>query len=345
MLVRTSRQQLVAALRALALPLAFSLLLTACGGGQQSAGPAAEPTAAAPAATSQTADGTQDSAATDSRSITHAMGTTEIKGTPQKVVVLVNGLVDISLALGVKPVGAVESWIGDPWYDYIKDQMQGVTVLGEETQPSLEAIASLKPDLILGSKMRHEKIYSQLSAIAPTVMTETVYDWKENLKLAGEALNKQAEAERLLADWDARVADFKQKMGDKLQTEVSLIRFNPDHARIYYTGFPGSIIEEVGLSRPEAQRVKDKVVGQLTKEQIPQMDGDIIFDFTADWLGDGAVQKLREEWTQDPLWQNLKAVRNNRVYQVNEVFWNMSGGVMAANKMLDDLYRYFEIEP
>ncbi|UFJ41418.1 iron-siderophore ABC transporter substrate-binding protein [Brevibacillus humidisoli] len=343
MLARTYLQR-PTPFRVLALFLTAVLLLAGCGGGQQQTQPSTQPSGDNSASSPGTESGEQGTSSEETRTITHAMGTTEIKGTPQKVVVLVNGLVDISLALGVKPTGAVQSWIGDPWYDYIKDDMQGVTVLGEETQPNLEKIASLKPDLILGSKMRHEKIYTQLSAIAPTVMTETVFDWKENLKLSAEALNKQAEAEKLISDWDKRVADFKQKMGDKLKTEVSLIRFNPDHARIYYTGFPGSIIEEVGLARPESQRVKDQVIAKLTKEQIAQMDGDVIFDFTADWKGDGAVKKLQEEWTNDPLWKNLNAVRNNKVYQVNEVFWNMSGGVMAANKMLDDLYKYFEIE-
>ncbi|RKD32446.1 ABC transporter substrate-binding protein [Thermohalobacter berrensis] len=274
------------------------------------------------------------------RIIEHAMGKTEINGTPKRVVVLVNGMVDISLALGVKPIGAVESWIGDPWYKYIEDDMEGVKPLGKETQPNLELIASLKPDIILGSKMRHEKIYEQLSSIAPTIMSENVFDWKANLKLVSKALNKEEKGEKIVEDWNKRVKDFKNKLGDKASLEISLIRFNPDHARIYYTGFPGMIIEEVGLSRPESQRVKDKVVGKLTKERIPEMDGDIIFDFTADWKGDGQVEKLREEWMNDPLWKNLKAVKEGKVYRVNEVHWNMAGGVIAANKMLDDLYEY-----
>jgi iron complex transport system substrate-binding protein len=318
--------------RVLAVLLTFTLILTGCGA--QQVGKPKEGSRAQKSEEIKQPSG-------DTRVITHAMGTTEIKGTPENVVVLVNGLVDISLALGVKPAGAVKSWIGDPWYEYIKEEMQGVTELGLETQPNLEAIAVLKPDLILGSKMRHEKIYEQLSTIAPTVMTENVFDWKENLKLSAEALNKQEESTKILADWDQRVAAFKEKMGDKLDTEVSLIRFNPDHARIYYTGFPGTIIEEVGLSRPEPQRVKDKVIAKLTKEQIPQMDGDIIFDFTADWKGDGDALKSQKEWTNDPLWNNLEAVKNNQVYQVNEIHWNMAGGVIAANKMLDDLYKYF----
>ena len=70
----------------------------------------------------------------------------------------------------MKPVGAVRSWTGDPWYPHIKDQMEGVTVVGEESQPNIELIAGLRPDLIIGNKMRQEKVYEQLKAIAPTVL-------------------------------------------------------------------------------------------------------------------------------------------------------------------------------
>src|SRR5262245_58775697 len=50
------------------------------------------------------------------RTITHAMGETVVKGTPLRVVVLTNEGTEALLALGVKPVGAVKSWTGDPWY-------------------------------------------------------------------------------------------------------------------------------------------------------------------------------------------------------------------------------------
>ena len=43
------------------------------------------------------------------------MGTATIDGTPKKVVVLTNEATEAVLALGVKPVGAVQSWLGDPW--------------------------------------------------------------------------------------------------------------------------------------------------------------------------------------------------------------------------------------
>ncbi|MDQ6421984.1 stalk domain-containing protein [Paenibacillus sp. LHD-117] len=279
------------------------------------------------------------------KTVTHAMGQTTLSSVPTRVVVLFNGMVDISLTLGVKPVGAVESWVQKPWYHYLRADMGGVKNLGNENQPNLEAIVALKPDLIIGSKLRHEKIYDQLSQIAPTVMTTDVFDWKTNMEIASVALNKQDVAAEFMADWNKRVATFKSKMGSKLKTKVSIIRFQPDgSARFYVSGFAGTMLNELGLSRPKAQQVEGKiVVGLTSKEQIPQLDGDVIFDITSDWAGDEASFKSQADWTSNPLWNNLKGVKNGRYYKVNDVTWNMSGGATAAKMMLDDLYFYFDL--
>lgn len=280
-----------------------------------------------------------------SKSVKHAMGTTKLTKVPQRVVVLFNGGVDIALTLGVKPVGAVESWQQKPWYHYIRSQMDGVTNLGLETQPNIEEIAKLKPDLIIGSKLRHEKIYGQLSAIAPTIMTESVQYWKDNLKMMAPALNKEQAANAFLADWDKQVSNLQKKLGSKINTEISIIRFNADHVRTYCVdSFAGLILKDIGFKRPAAQN-KDVAVESFTsKESIPVMDGDIIIDITADYEGKGVVFKTRSEWQSHPLWKNLNGVKEKKVYEVNEIIWNMSGGATAAKMMLDDLYRIFDVK-
>lgn len=278
------------------------------------------------------------------KTITHALGQTTLTSVPKKVVVLFNGMVDISLTLGVKPAGAVESWVQTPWYHYLRADMAGVKNLGSELQPNMEAIVALKPDLIIGSKARHEKIYDQLSKIAPTIMTADVFDWKKNLEIAAEALNKEDKAAAFMTEWNKRVANFKSKMGSKLNTEVSIIRFQPDgSARFYVTGFAGTILKELGLSRPKGQQVEGKVVVNLaSKEQIPLLDGDVIFDVTSEYGGD--TFQAQQDWQANPLWSNLKGVKNGKYYKVNDITWNMSGGATAAKMLLDDLYFYFDVE-
>lgn len=88
------------------------------------------------AACGQTEDKTAKKADKPETSYTveHAMGSTTIKGTPKRVVILTNEGTESLLAMGVKPVGAVKSFTGNPWYDHIADQMKDVQVVGVESE-------------------------------------------------------------------------------------------------------------------------------------------------------------------------------------------------------------------
>ncbi len=284
-------------------------------------------------------------ASDDVRTIAHAMGETPIKGVPQRVVILTNEGTEALLALGVKPVGAVKSWTGNPWYEHIAADMEGVEVVGEESQPNIELIASLKPDLIIGNKLRQEKVYDQLKAIAPTVFSETLRGaWQDNFMLYADALGKKAEGEKVIADYAARIEDFKAKAGDKLNQSVSVVRFMAGKTRIYLEDtFTGITFSKIGIKRPENQKYKDTFVEEITKERLPEVDADMLFYFTYE-TGDGKATEMEKEMLSDPLWQSLSVVKNGKAIRVSDAIWNTAGGVKAANLMLDDMYEIYGIE-
>ncbi|ADK03337.1 TPA: ABC transporter substrate-binding protein [Bacillus anthracis] len=300
--------------------LAFSLLLSACG-------------------KSNTKEDTKKEMIT----VEHAMGKTEVPANPKRVVILTNEGTEALLELGVKPVGAVKSWTGDPWYPHIKDKMKDVKVVGDEGQVNVETIASLKPDLIIGNKMRHEKVYEQLKAIAPTVFSETLRgEWKDNFKFYAKALNKEKEGQKVLADYDKRMKDLKAKLGDKVNQEISMVRFMPGDVRIYHGDtFSGVILKELGFKRPGDQNKDDFAERNVSKERISAMDGDVLFYFTFDKGNEKKGSELEKEYINDPLFKNLNAVKNNKAYKVDDVIWNTAGGVMAANLLLDDIEKRF----
>ncbi|MEK8130945.1 iron-siderophore ABC transporter substrate-binding protein [Paenibacillus filicis] len=320
---------------ALAIILATGLVMTACGTKDT-----------APAGSASSAGGkSETTAAAAPHKVKHAMGETDVPAAPKRVVILTNEGTEALLAMGVKPVGAVKSFTGNPWYDHIKSDMEGVVVVGEEGQPNLEQIAALKPDLILGNKMRQEKIYEQLKAIAPTVFSETLRgEWKNNFNLYAEALGKTEEGNKVIAAFDKRVEDFKGKAGDKLNQKVSVVRFMAGKTRIYLSEtFTGIIFKQIGIARPTVKS-KDNFAEEITKERLPEADGDMIIYFTYE-TGDGKANQQEQEWTKDPLWKNLNAVKNNKTYRVNDVIWNLAGGVKAANLMMDELYKIYDVKP
>ncbi len=297
------------------LTLCLTIVLTACGG----------------------SDDTENdtSSETATRSIEHAMGTADVPENPERVVVLTNEGTEALLALGVQPVGAVKSWNGDPWYPHIESEMTDVTEVGTESEVNLEAIAKLKPDLIIGTKLRQENIYDKLNAIAPTVMSETLKgDWQENFTLYANALNLEEEGNQALADYDQHVEDTKAELGDAVNKELSVVRFLPGESRIYFNdSFSGVILNDVGIKRPASQD-KAEFAEQVAMERIPEMAGDHIVYFT---YGGADGSKTAEEWQSNQLWKDLDAVKAGEVTEVSDDIWNTSGGVLSANQVLDEL--------
>ncbi|RVT84343.1 iron-siderophore ABC transporter substrate-binding protein [Rhodobacteraceae bacterium CCMM004] len=277
--------------------------------------------------------------------VTHAMGDTDVPDAPERVVVLTNEGTEAVLALGVTPVGAATSWNGDPWYAHIAPRMDDVAPLGKESAINLELVAALEPDLILGNKQRHEEIYRQLSAIAPTVLSERLRgDWMVNFALYAEALGRVEEGQAVMDRFEADVAATSAALGDSLQEEVSVIRFLPSQIRIYQKdSFSGVLLDRLGFARPENQDVDDFAL-RVGKESIPDMDGDRIFHFTWE-TGDGKGSAAAREALADPLWQTLSAVRAGRVHEVDDAIWNTAGGVIAADLMLKDVARIYGVTP
>ncbi|MBD2095657.1 iron-siderophore ABC transporter substrate-binding protein [Trichocoleus sp. FACHB-591] len=286
---------------------------------------------------------------TETRSVQHAMGTTQVPAAPQRVVSL--SWLDTVLSLGVQPIGSNQ--VND---SYLQERAAGIPNVGRSGAPSLEKILALKPDLILGWQTDHKAIYPQLSRIASTVIDsgEGSGAWKKTLQLYAQALGKTAEAEQLMAKYKARLAEFKQKMGasgsQPDQTQVSVVRVYPDGISLYLKdSFSGTILADAGLSRPSTQSLsasEAKALGgnpvqlSISRELLSQADGDVLFVWTGenDAKSAQAAQKQLEQLKSDPLWANLKAVKQNRVYQVPK-YW-IGSGPIAANLVIDDLFKY-----
>lgn len=85
----------------------------------------------------------------------------------------------------------------------------------------------------------------------------------------------------MLADYTKHVDKTREALGDKVNSEISMVRFMPGDVRIYHKDtFSGVILDEVGLKRPKGQDKNDFAEKGLTKERISAMDGDYLFYFT-----------------------------------------------------------------
>lgn len=192
-------------LRTLATGAAAALLLAGC------ASPSPTPTDASPTASAAT-----------TRTVTTDEGTVTIPSDAERIVVLNTNLAGYLYALDI-PVHAVaterpgidveqaefpEFWAAEATAD-------GSSLLGwTEDGFSLEAIAALKPDLIIGggqgfAASRALTTLDQLNTIAPTVMVSaTKLSWQDQLDyLASEVFDVPDRATTLTDAYDARVAE------------------------------------------------------------------------------------------------------------------------------------------
>jgi iron complex transport system substrate-binding protein len=264
---------------------------------------------------------------------------------PRRVVVLTNEGTEAVLALGLTPVGAVRSWGGRRFYPHIAKAMRGVRVVGDEEHLDLSAIAALRPDLILGNALRQRALYAPLSAIAPTVFSETLRgEWERNFRLYADALGRARRGEQVLAAWRRRVAATRRRLGDRLGARVAVLRFMADRTRVYHEeSFSGSILREVGFARAPFRHSSESFE-DIALDRLPELDGDVLVYFTYE-EGDGRATRREEEWTSDPRWRALRAVSEGRAFKVDDAIWNTAGGIFAAELVLDDLVRLFSRRP
>ncbi|MEV6231976.1 iron-siderophore ABC transporter substrate-binding protein [Saccharopolyspora shandongensis] len=303
-------------------------LTAACGGAApNAAAPAAEPGAGFP------------------RTIATAKGEVTIPKKPERVVVLDTAELDSVTLLGITPVAAIPPHLstGEEFPAYLREKLGGTALVGPSDSPKLELIASLKPDLILTSRVRHDALYDQLARIAPTVMTETTgFPWKQNLAMHAAALGKEAEAQAALQAYEARA----KRIGDAIIAKnggtaptVSVTRFMAGKIRLYQkSNFSGVVLTDAGMTRPPSQNA-DEFDNEISPELIDMADADTVFVTTA-----VSPEKTQQKAVESSaLWTRMNAVRNGRVFPVPDETWMSGIGVQAANLVLDDLAKAYGV--
>lgn len=335
---------------AVGLAVAAALTLSACGGdtsasdgatkadtgGDKKAAVATGGKDFGDAAKKTAAYGTDAKAGQFPRTVTHAMGSTELDSAPKRVVVLDVGEFDNVVSLGVKPVGYAPSEGDAAIPSYLKKDAGNPKSVGTINSLNLEAIAGLKPDLILGSQLRAADKYDELSKIAPTVFSiRPGFTWKENYLLNAAALDKSAEARTELDAYEAEAKQLGQDIGPDKPT-ISMVRYLPDKIRLYAkASFIGTILEDTGLPRPANQQINE-LAAEISPEKIDDADADWIFTGV---YGDAKATE-RDTARSNPLWKNLKAVKSGQAKDVSDETWYLGLGVTSARLVLDDLRAY-----
>ena len=269
------------------------------------------------------------------RAVEHAMGETQVPVSPERVVVLDYAPLDTALALNVLPIGRITVPTSPIYPETIND----IAIVSEGTRPSLEAILTLKPDLILGSRNSVGQQYRKLLQIAPTVLTKDngrKGNWQDNFLLYADALGRLEKADKLLDAYQKRVDALRSDLAQPIQTMTVSVVSNWSGGIVAYSvdSFSGSVLQDLGFERNPSQGKGKRYGVLLSKEDLSAIDGDIIFLMYRKDL-EGSVAQT--EFVSDPLWSQLDAVKQGIVCEVDSITWAGGRSILAANQILTDV--------
>jgi len=261
-------------------------------------------------------------------------GTFHIDYVPQRIVVLEFSFVDALASVGVSPIGIADDKDSTRVINEIKEVIGEWTSVGTRSQPSLEVIASLKPDLIIADIDRHEVIYQDLKKIAPTLILPSRRDtYQGNLNVAGiigKVIGKDKEMQARLLRHQQIMARFKAQLpqGIELQFGIALEGYIAMHPGQSYVG---SLIQSLGMTTP-ALIAHEKASVHTGLEQLVAMNPQYMI------IGHYSAKDIVTTWQKEYLWDLLQAVRHKRVYHINNPsLWSRSRGMIAAEIIAEQL--------
>ena len=252
-------------------------------------------------------------------SITHAFGETTIPAEPKRVVAVGFNEADFVLALGVVPVG-VRDFIGEfpeetrPWAQQALAGAKPEVVGGNEID--FEKVAALRPDLIMGVySFMDRNDYDTLSKIAPTIpaLTENgaAATWQEQTRVTGKALGRETQAEQVIAATEQKFTEAKaahpefagKTMALDFIVEGTTYKLGADDLRAQVSQGLGF---DVGATTET-----------LSDERLSELDKDVVV----------VVGVPKEALAGNQVFQNLNAVKQNRVVYLGDYSTEFSGAI------------------
>ena len=315
----------------------------------------------------------QTPVASDCRTVSHVLGSTEFCDRPDKIVALDAHSLDLVLSLGKQPAGTMtvlpsksdvieQPSVAIPYVgDYITTQPANIGGLG--SGPALEVLTQLKPDLIVGESRYIESASDLLAQIAPTLPLDVRSQkgkWRDNIRALAQAMGDETLAEEAIENYQQQVAAARADLAPVLDarpkalvlTAASLSTGN-FHA-ITAESFIGELLEAVGfeLVYPPSSTTN---AAPLSIEVLPELDAaDSIFVLGysrelvkpgeaaggADTLVQQQVSHIKAEWDGNEIAQSLTASKENRVYFTTFYEWNFFNGPIGTTLVLDTLRQF-----
>lgn len=261
--------------------------------------------------------------------IKDAKGEFTLDKTPSRVVALEYSFVDALAQVGVSPVGVADDNKIDRILPQVREKIAAWQSVGTRSQPSLEVIASLKPDLIIADPSRHTAVFEELKKIAPTVMFDSRHEsYQENLETAqkiGDLVGKSAEMKAKINEHNDYIANIAKNLGVQGK-KASFGTSREDKFNIQNdNGYVGSFLTTLGFAPTKLN--SDQAFVEINLEQLVMEKPEYLF------IAHYRDESIARKWEAEPLWKAIPAVKANHVYSVDSDMWARGRGLEASKIM------------
>ena len=258
-----------------------------------------------------------------------AKGEFTLDKTPSRVVALEYSFVDALAQVGVSPVGVADDNKVDRILPQVREKIAAWQSVGTRSQPSLEVIASLKPDLIIADPSRHTAVFEELKKIAPTVMFDSRHEsYQENLETAqkiGDLVGKSSEMKAKINEHNDYIANIAKNLGVQGK-KASFGTSREDKFNIQNdNGYVGSFLTTLGFAPTKLN--SDQAFVEINLEQLVMEKPEYLF------IAHYRDESIARKWEAEPLWKAIPAVKVNHVYSVDADMWARGRGLEASKIM------------
>jgi len=281
----------------------------------------------------------------ETRTVTDATGAeVEVPAEPERVATLHYAATQPVMDLGVTPVGQgvfEEGIVPADWQAELEDVP---VVTDDATQPVLEDVAEVEPDLILAPNVVEEEILDQLKDIAPvyvfTLRGGDRANWAQRTEEIADALGVPEKAEALAADFEERQSQIAETYADVIEgTTVGVIGAYEEN-NFYAWGednMQGTILTPLGFTWSAQENAvvegEEEPEATVSFEKIGSTvgDADVLF-LDSDLRGE--VNPFMASLQKTKLYQSLPAVKAGHAFLIGK---NTVAGYTDANYTLDQV--------
>jgi iron complex transport system substrate-binding protein len=326
---------------ALVASLLLVVLLAACGGeaGDQAGD---EPAGSGGGGSGETSD---DSTPTEGGDVVlHAdNGEVVLEEPATRVVALSWDFAEDAIALGVMPVGVADIANYDIFVGPVTGELpDSVTDVGRRDEPSLEAIRSVEPDLILGNPDSAAPILDDLEAIAPTAMYDpyaTDVPQLEQMRTIfseiGLALGEEEQAAEVLDEMHAAIEDAGEQLAELPEEDrqvavvqgylaggVPVIRMFTDDSMTV------QLYEQAGLVNTWTEPGDEYGFTTTDIEGMTTVtEGSVLITADEQDIADAGL-------VENPLYDTWPPLVDGRAFSIGTDAWTF-GGPLSAEKLVD----------